>query len=616
MPVTHNPYKYQQPRLRYGPKDADPESWAEFDIGKEWSFTKGEQGAGSTFQFPLTHPDQILQFGGADTRYDFSVGRRSPMGVWSNITIVAPYMQFLETTHQIAFGATGPIDRVVVTLESLHNSRMRVTPELDVIIYDPALETIDETTLEPIRDSSGGYYYPEVIRKPGLDLAYLFQKIFVERCGFASVQTNIPNYGIKRYDCAAGTSYYEALKGYIGMWDPLIYSEGNTLWVVDTTMVAPSNLPSGRPFTPKLYQNSSNTATKDHIGGLLLHYIELASQWDYYTLTTDDPERTGSETTFTETVRQYREYRKRSLPFVVQRRALDKETTEVRLNNPTFGPLIETIVNDLQYDGAGRISQRIRTTDSLLPSSAGIFSTQRSETETETYTYLQHPYKQRQIYLATKKYTRTGLMVWNEENAHLGMPFKQSLKDAHRSGNLTWELLAQPGAVRTIPIESRIETARPLRSGDVRVSVIETDELARVVTRQYTEERAGDIGLSTLVPSQQRMYVYPDDPVNPDDNSRIDPIHIGEVPLGIGLPLARRTLKQRMKPNGSIDMVGIGFERGMKIGGTVSLYGRNEPGDLTLEGLARYLGEYLITIIRLTGTESGAISANYGGKRL
>ncbi len=615
MAVTHNPYKFQQPRLRYGPKDADPESWQEYDLGLQWSFTEGDNGIGSTFEFPLKHPDDILQFGNIDTRYDFSIGRRSALGVWSNVEIRAPYMQFARTSHQIAYGTTGPTDQVIVTLESLHSSKMRRTPSLDLIIYDPALETIDEATLEPIQDSRGGYYYPEVVRKEGLTLHYLFSEIFVDRCGFAAYQTNIPDYGIKRYDCSAGQSYYEALTGYIGMWEPLLYTEGDTLWIVDTTMSGGvGDQPMGRPFTPKLYKDVGNTEGKDHIGGLVLQYIELASEWDYYTRATDDPERTGTGTLFTEVIREYLEYRKLSLPFVVQRRALDKETTRVRKDDPVFGDIIEKIVNDLQYDGAGRIIKRIRTADSYLPSFSGIFSMQRSETETETYTYLQHPFKQRQIYVAEKKYTRSGLLVRNVDSPHLEQPFDQTLKDAYRSGNLTWELLAQPGAVRTLPIESRIETARPLRTGDVRVTVTETDELTDVVTRQYTEERAGDIGLNTLAPSQQRMYVYPEDPVDPDENSRLDTFHIGEVPLSVGLPLAKRVLVQRMAPNGALEMTGIGFERGMKLGGLLSIYGRHEPGDI--DSLPRYLSDHLLVNIRLSGEQDGSITAKYRGKKI
>ncbi len=613
MALTHNPYKFQNPRLRYGPKDWSPEDWFEYDLGPNWTLSAGEKGIGETFEFTLNLPEDLDHFIGPDTRCDFSIGRRSSLGVWTSPVILSGYMRFAQSRSQISFGQTGPTDQITVTLESMHNAKIESTPELDLIIYDPATETIDETTLEPITDSRGGFYYPEVVRKPGLSMHYLFQEIFVDRCGFAAFRTNIPDYKIKRYDCSAGSSYYSALVGYIGMWEPLLYTEGNVLWIVDTSMVSPSNLPSGRPFTPKAYRNVSDTDARDRIGGLVLQYIELAAQWDYYTTATDDPEVTSTDTTSTSVVRTYREYRKRSLPFVIQRRALDKEVTTVRQGDPVFGDIVEEITNDLRYDYVGRISSRVRTADSLLPSPAGIFSMQRSETEIETYTYAQHPFKQRQIYVKEKKYTRTGLMVWNEEDTYLDGPFKQTLKDAHRSGNLKWSLLATGGAVRELPIESRIETARPLRSGDVRVTVIERDELANVVTKQYTEERAGDIGLSTLSPSQQRMYVYPETPLDAETNSRLDTFHIGEVPLAVGLPLAVRVLKQRMASNGQIEMEGIGFDRAMKIGGLISLYGRRTMEDI--DGTPEYKGDYLVTGFRLVGS-AGAIAATYSGKKV
>jgi len=613
MALTHNPYKFQNPRLRYGPKDWSPEDWFEYDIGPNWTLSAGEKGIGETFEFTLNLPEDLDHFIGPDTRCDFSIGRRSSLGVWTSPVILSGYMRFAQSRHQISYGQSGPVDQIVVTLESSHTAKIETTPELDLIIYDPALETIDETTLEPISDSRGGFYYPEVVRKYGLSLHYLFQEIFVDRCGFAAFQTNIPDYGIKRYDCSAGSSFYSALVGYIGMWEPLLYTEGNTLWIVDTSMVSPSNLPAGRPFTPKAYRTASNTDARDRIGGLILQYIELANKWDYYTIAVDDPEITTSGDTSTSVVRTYREYRKRSLPFVIQRRALDKEVTTIRQGDPTFGDVVEIITNDLIYDYAGRIKSRVRTAESMLPSVAGIFSMQTSETETETYSYQQHPFKQRQIYVKEKKYTRSGLMVWNEEDEHLDAPFKQTLKDAHRSGNLTWDLLATSGAVRTLPIETRIETARPLRSGDVRVTVVEKDLLANVVTKQYTEERAGDIGLSTLSPSQQRMYVFPEELVDAELNSRIDTFHIGEVPLAAGLPLAKRTLKQRMENNGQIEMEGIGFDRAMKIGGLISHYGRHVPEDI--DGLPEYKGDYLLAGFRLVGS-AGAIAATYSGKKV
>lgn len=386
-------YVYDLPRILTGPVDTDPADWQEIPFGK-WAYNETENSAGASVTFQLVRMEDADNFG-PDSRIEFGLGRKDTItDLWdeSTFTILIPNGQFRASRHVVGWDGGSPTDAIEITVASDLDERLIKTAENDLIIYDPSKETVDSNTIEPIRDTLGNFYVTEVLPFPGLSLHSLFQTILVERCGFANYATNIPDYGVTRYDCEMGSGLYGALSGFIGMFDPVIYSEGSVIWIIDTSLAAPEGFPDAREYSPTYYKQLDTGQEREKIDGIVVQYIEEEAAFDFFTHRTDDPEVTQTESeglTRVTTERRFIEYRKFILPYIVQSSALDKETRTTVKNHviiqirqetlengntqiTTFyndNITIESAVDDLTYH-RGRVSTRIKTVSSFLPNQA------------------------------------------------------------------------------------------------------------------------------------------------------------------------------------------------------------------------------------------------------
>lgn len=566
---------HDQGRVTFGAVDTDPATWTELAIAN-WKLEEPENSASSTVEFLLADPKDLEHFG-PGTRFEFSISQKI-LGVWDESTkkILIPNGEYRGSRKVVSWDNGAPGDNVRIIVSSGLDVKLVQTAQKDLIIFDPSRDDVDEATLEPLMDTLGNAYYPEVVRVNGLSLHQLFQEIFVERCGFDAFATNIPDYGIKRYECAMGASLYDALKGSIGMFDPVIYADVNTIWIVDTSVTVPAGFPAARTWDVSQYKVYADQIEREQLDALLVQYIAETSDYDFTTRRTDPDEVTVSGNTETTTERQFLEYRKFTMPYVVLREALDKETRTTRVN----GTIVSVQVDDLTYQ-LGLVTKRVKTVQDRLPdialssSSNTVYAMQQTEKETETYTYRKHPFKARQKYLATKLTSRTGLILNDPTNLQFSEQFESLYRVAWRSGNVYEGM-----TLRTGNIWSREEKSKPLRNGQVRTHVSETDELKNLVIHEYTEERTGDVGIGSSE-GQQRILVFEQEFSTPVRNAkdRIESIHIGEVPIIIGIPLARRKLKaRRLNGVSSLSVESVGFDRGLKRGSTALLTGRKFIG--------------------------------------
>jgi hypothetical protein len=591
------------PRLTYGPVDSNPADWIELPIG-EWTYTEAEGTASSSVEFLLARPEDIGNFN-VNTRYEFSVAQRIS-GAWDESTVhrLIPNGEYRGSRHVVSWENGSPGDNIRVRIESDHDAKLAKTAETDLIIYDDNRDDVDETTLEPVFDTLGNTYFPEVLKYGGLTLHSLFQLILVDRCEFAEFYTNIPDYPIKRYDCAMGASLYEALKPTIGMFDPVIYPDGHFIWIVDTSVTVPAGFPAARNITTSVYKQYADDVQNEKLDAFLVQFLEESADYDYVTPRIDTVIERAAGNTVTTIERIFIQYRKYVMPDVVLAENLDKETRTTKVNGAT----VAVTVDDLTYERR-LLVKRVKTTRERLPdlnSSNNLFTLytlQETERETETYTFRQHPFKPRQRYVAQKLTAKTGLILIDTENKQFSEDFESQYRTAWRSGNVYEGMTVRRG-----PIHSRQEASVPLQNGQVRTHVIETDELKNLVVLDYTEERAGDIGLGTAE-GQQRRLVFESEDVPPvrEPDKRIETMHIGEVPIAIGIPLARRKLKaRRTSGNSSLQLDSIGIDRNWKRGSTVSLRGRKDVTDEP-----EFLGNFITLGRSYSGGPQIVINASY-----
>lgn len=564
-----------------------------------WTYTEGENSAGAELQVTLARlsdrdtfvPGVVINFG---------LGKKVS-GLWDETTFLTLLAEgvYRGTTHSISWANNTPGDSVTITCGSKINEKLNKTAPTDLIIYDDLRETVDVASLEPIYDTQGRAYATDKLAITNMKLYDLFHEVFVERCGFTSYHTNLPNFPIQRLNCDFGQSYFEALRGYIGMFDPVIYEVDDALWVVDTTVALPSGFPAPRDFTVSQYKTLSSNAERARIDAMLVHYSELQAEYNYTTFRYEDTsEEVGNSVIDTHKI--YIEFRKTSQPFVVVREALNDVSTTTTVN----GVIVATSEENLLYNSVGNIISRRKTTYSRLPdlslSTVGdiVYTTQLDSVEEENYAYAVHPYRPRQQYCSSKSLVITGLVAVDSDNPQFGVPYQSPYRSAWTTGNIA------PGiTLMSAPIRSRYETSLPLRNGMVRTKVIEINELANQLAQEYTEERVGDIGVNGMSLNQNRVLVFDaDNQMRTTD--RIETMHIGELPLLYGIPLVRRLLVARKTKNDKVSLEGIGFDRTLRKGSAVTAKGRGET-----------IGTFII-LSRVASGDANGITTTYTSKEI
>lgn len=564
----------------------------------EWTFTESPNTAGGDLQVVLARPTDRALFT-STAQIEFAIGRRvRVMGtvVWDEASMYV-FMHGSSVkgfTSSLGWANNAPTDSVSVNGSSSLEDRLGLTPATDEIIYDSTRQTLTLDSFDPIIDTEGRFYFPTLTPKANLTLYDIFQKVLVEKCGFSFYQTNIPDFPLNRVDLKMGQGYLDSIKGYFGMFEPVIFPVDEGVWIVDTTTVLPAGFPSPRQVAVSEYRTLSLTKLQSRLDALLVEYVEQRLDYDYITSGTETKtEETGEFGTpnYTSTFiqRLFREYRKFSHPGVIIRKELyheDRTTT-----GPTGVGEIASMVENYTYDSQNRLTEREKTEQGRIPhlDDPTIFVMSDVKKETETLTYAVHPYQPRSNFLQKREILTEGLIAIDSENQQLGKDFERDFSTAYRSGNLVESMTTRFGAIK-----SRTETFEPLRDGSVRVTTKEVDALANSVIEDTREEKTGDIAINGLSPQQLRMLVF-DDESTTRATGRVETVHFGELPVSIMIPLARRVLKTRKRKGQTITCDVVGFDPILRRGMTINAIGR----------LAASLGNFIILGRQVKGDHTG-----------
>jgi hypothetical protein len=536
------------------------------------------------------------------------------------ISGVATWVTILDSgnlvndNYSIGWGANTPTDQVSFGTDLSLNDLLNKSPDNPLVLYDSSLVDLSGEDFTPLMDTNGLEYATELKPIPGMTLYDVLREVFVTRIEFDNYVTNIPNFNVRRVNVDIGQSYLDAVGGIFGVFDPLLFEKNNVLYILDTTALLPAGFPAPRSITADWYKTVQLTRERLNLEGFILSYSDNDRGFDYFTIKLEQKtQESGSGQQYTEIYSETytREYRRLSMPGVIVKTDIESQYKKVSAYSPdgSFTAINETY-EYFYYDYFGRISQRKLEGYAYIPwledteTSTIIFASQHVRTEDDLYEYAQHPYIRDKQYRKSLTKRVYGL-IYIDNNQYLNDNYKQEYIIAHRMGIISkFESINRTEG----PILTRTEKEFPQRDGTTKVEVKEIDHISGAVTIDDQSEQAGQSTVGGLVPRTNRMIVY-----ETDDHERsgglLESLSIAEIPVELGIALARRKLKSARTRKRSLDMELIGLDHSLRRGSLLTVVGRGETiGVFIIEG-------YSISMSNL-GTPEQIINMNLKGREI
>ena len=547
---------------------------------ESYSFEAADTGAGENLNVTISQfsdrakfvPDAVIEFLTADS------------GVWTS------QMTGKLTSRNHSFGNDGdkPADVFSFSSVSSLNRRLTKTPPTDLVIYDPARNEINSDDYEPVFDSAGRNFTLGLYPLASLSLFGLMNNVFVSRCGFSEVKTNLPDYKIRRADFSVSNSYLAGVAPHVGMFEPLIFPEGDKIWIVDSTQAVPAGFPAPRSLTAERIEGLSRSDVIERIDGFELQFIEN-DLGDYFT--TRFKTRTSQVGSFgapdysrTDIEETIREYRVPSQPATIITEVPISRITKIY--DGTLN-LISRTTETISYDSFGRQKTGLKVMEKLaplLPSGNQVLQTVRREELTNQYKV--HPFIAGKQIQSAYQMRVSGLIAVDTENKYFGKDFPQEFMKAEEAGNLAEGMNLVEGA-----IETTYQTYRPKRNGQVDVDGATINFVPTVVGKPPvvkvldSEPKAGDVSLKGQSGKQNTMYVFPNDDWERTD-APVVPFAVGELPLALAFPLARRQLIRRRTKSSKVTVTVIGLDVTIRRGTVFAVREResNLEANIIVEG--------------------------------
>lgn len=446
------------------------------------------------------------------------------------------------------------------------------------IYYNSATASVELDESDILRDDRGNVYVPDVLPIAGLSFGYLLREV-ADLCGFAGVQTNIPDFDVQTFRFEMGRAALAQVLELVQFIDPLVDVSGNKLRVLDVSNSLPGaavSIPASRILQAEFQANP----LAGLIDGAIVTYAERAGG-DFYiqrfeTNAVESGIYEGRPVRITD-VNVWRDYYLVDSPFEVVRSALERtiKTTEALDTGAILGE--ETTV--YRYDSDGVMVGSDRTVRALVPDAAngGMLTLKVVSSEAERLGYGWSGAGQKRLEWRTVE--RRELVARDEERLALEQPFLQPLVQAFENGN--FELSMPVTEQVTSFVSERYSRAK---GGLVAVNRTEVNHLLGTVTTSETKSEVGD----NSIRGQRRggqIIVYRDGVNPPADLSRmrLERYSIGEMPLRSALPIVRRKIKAAFEGKNEARFAISGFNLSLPVGSIVSL--RNRDGSEVSRGV-------------------------------
>lgn len=489
-----------------------------------------------------------------------------------------------------AFSDGRAADRFSFNTSAPTARRLSAAPDRRLTIYDGNRLDLQQKDFPAVYDTSGVKYSHVLQKVFNLKLHKLFELIFINKCGFASVKTNIPNYPVLRADFDFSETYLSALGKHFGVFDPLIFAVADTLWIINPNAAFPPGFPPPVELTANLYKNYQLTETRPAADAIVLQYSENSLDFDYSIDRTDEPDiLPGGEYgtpgyTETKITRTFRDYYRTSNPFAPVRSELIKTETEISANAAGLFQPIQTETETISLDAFNSEIQSKTVKHALLPEleNPDNFTLQRTKELKTLSEYAPDPQNIRRRYLSRRVTTERGLYSIDAENPQLGKPFKQPIKDGLEFGNLNENLTTEFGYLK-----ETIEFFKLLENGQIELRTRETSFLTDPPVTQNGQKtiRGGDVSQNSQTAAGRELIIWKTGAIERTDSVK-ETLSGGEIPLYILKPLANRKLELKGGRRGSVELTGLNLS--LRRGGAFRLIDRNGAavGNFIIEGMA------------------------------
>ena len=483
-----------------------------------------------------------------------------------------------------------PLD--AVTFTTVSTDKLAKSPNRNLVVYDSVLSDVDASEFEPVYDTAGRAYTLGAVPVANLSLYKLFDEIFVNRCGFSSVVTNLPDYPIRRADFSLFEAFYDGVKPFIGVFDAIDFqSADNKLYLTDATLSLPAGFPAPRVLEAAKIQTISSKSDQQNIEGFELQFSQSETGEFFTTKTQTFPSEVrrafpGGRISSTERTVKYRQYRSNYARNIVLREIIESEEVKIFGANSIVVP-IEVSLETFEFDYLGRQKQTTKTVSKRVPSLPdGSVSLREIQSDELKLSYGIHPFTPRRQFLKRTEFSSEGLIAIDSDNQYFGEDFPQAFTDAHRAGNLKDSMTETSGLLKSIT-----EDFKPLPDGTVQVFTTEIDHTPEAVGRDAIvktsqgEPRAGDVSVSGAGRAA-RLYVLPND-ADILTTQQLESFAVGELPLRLAVPLARRRLKRIGKQK--LDISLVGWNKTVQQGIILQAVGRdNESVNLIAVGYRKF----------------------------
>jgi hypothetical protein len=555
-----------------------------------WSAPEGEGSVGERLSVVLQRWIDKDLFTDASV-INFGIGKQVA-GVWdeASFTTLLDGGSFQVSTHTISGEPANVADRVSVTISSHIRSRLNAYPQNSTVLYDGNKVTQRPEFYQKQYDQFGFVYETQCINRSGLSLLSLMVEV-LGFCGFEGIETNLPDYPIMQAFFPLGQRWWDGLKQFLGIFSPIIYQTGDIIGIMDSTILQPNGFPDAETIEVDRVTELSLTDDRSNRNANTLRIRFIHSLEDYDTVSErDDPPVTEPDGDNSVVItRSWRTYSKGAQPFVVLREELvseKRETFDVHNN------LVTRSTETYTYTAANRQESRTQVIEASYPDMdqyrtilhdaevtyrAGNpdvtddeveeFLSHVSPTyifgeitrERETFEHAAYPIdsldgSNQKFYVRSRGVRRTGLIMNNPVDRHLGEAFRQEFQPADRSGNITRDVVIENGLIKSLT-----ELGEPIKGGLVNYTTMATDYLPPVVqvVTNYSQQRPGDIGTSPFTTSERTLLVRSS---SGEPIEGIQDLQFGELPLDSAITLALRLNRQRALRTISAEYIGYARE--------------------------------------------------------
>lgn len=543
---------------------------------KSFEFSKPKGATGSSLNVVLAKADLALLPNNA--AFSFEIGKFIS-GVWQYFSLLSNgvldsrsyNVAFLNDT--LSFSTVSPLA-----------DKLELCPRKNIICYDSAQVSLDLDESEPLFDSLGNEIESELRAVSGLSLYQLMDIAFVEGCGFASFQTNIPDFVVSRADFSFTSSYLDAVKGILGVFEPVLFAVGEVLWLLDKTQAIPSGFEPNELTASKMLTYGAAQGSQPLIDGFLVTYTDSESSANFSTnRLVQKTLATGSfgspDFTETEITQTFRDWKHTDNPFLVVKSDLATEIEETYVNSALVGRTTENHF----FDGQGKRTETRKTIESLVPDLiSGMPSFLIVREEITEFFYKNDRFSPNRFVLDKTVLRVSGKIAKDSANQYFTEDFRQDFLEAHKAGNLAAGMSVETGAIKTV-----IEQFEQLGNGQTSSRTTTIDHLRHSVTNSFSDVKAGELGVNSISKPRQVVVWREGYNTSSTKGARIQSFAVGEVPLRFALPLAERRLKRQLLRPQEASITVNGFEENLERGIYFAVKGRNNSalGNFMTEGL-------------------------------